>query len=630
MPGKRQKEIIQLLISRRRSVTNRELADLFQVTDRTIRNDINHINREYLKQGRQILSGTDGYHISRQDISFFSREIESEEVLYPEVFESPRLRSVRMLFRLLWMSEPVIIDDLAESMYSSRTTTIKDLRAMQRDWLDGSGVTLENGRYGLKIAGEESRIRDLIGRLLFEAYEKNEINTIRYILSVQGIAKEDDFIWLYDHLIDCLNRSGIFLTDRGMYLFTLENLIMISRIREGFLMEEEPEDTMINLPDLGFEILEEHFDVFIDELEKNYIAVRIAGRNQLNIDFDQQRESYDHIVDEYMTVLHEQYRIGSDILDQYREGLSSHLFALIERIRQNIQVDATMANDIRIMYPYAFECSSAVIPIIQKHTGLNVTEGEIGYIAVHLAVILESLKRKVKVLVLCASGVGTGMLIKKRLNENFGSRIMIAGPYPLYQMKRCLNEDPEIELIVSTVPVMSRITVPVLQISPLLDENDIQNLKHYLIRLEAAETEENTVDTIMDNASFHIFENGEDQTVMLEIMAADLEKAGKIPDAGVFLKSVREREQMYSTVYGRIWLPHPMRILALDSGISCAVVRRHPRIDLIFMLAVRREDTAAFNSFYNHVLTLLDNPEQMKKLLSARDFDAFLETYHSL
>ena len=308
-----------------------------------------------------------------------------------------------------------------------------------------------------------------------------------------------------------------------------------------------------------------------------------------------------------------------------KERLILHLASMLERVKENIHINSSLCLDIKQKYPYAFECAAAILPIIQKHFGVQISESEVSYIAVYLAVILDQIKGPANVAIVCASGVGTSMLLSCRLMKEFGERIHIVGTFPSYQADQILLECPETKLILSTIPFHHDMGVPVLEISPLLKMEDIRRIHQVLDH----GTTKNMHRSVLQESLFHVFEKGNEEEI-LHKMADMLQSKGCIEDTEAFLSSVKEREALYSTLYGKIWMPHPLHSFALKDGVACGLVKNNEKIRLVFMLCLRKEDTSLYNHFFDKIVTILEDEKAFDALFNVDGFEQFEKMFESL
>lgn len=621
MLSRRQSELIEYLIKQTKPVTGKDLASHFSITDRTVRNDINAINDEYASALYQIHATRNGYYILSPDKKWFQEQIGNESETN---IDSPAIRCTRVIFLLLWLNVPATIDEIAECIYLSRSSTIKVLQHVKEYLAKDGKVILSFTHQGIQILGDEIEKRALLIRILTDSYYLGEIVSIKTLLAKLKLIKNDDFIWLYDVLIEYLNDKNIILTDQELYLSTLELLLFIQRIESGFIIENN--EQFNELLDLPYDSLEHHFNCRISQQERGYFSLRISGRNKV-LQPKVSQKKINETIDAFIKELEETWGISPDSLAQYRKGFQAHLSSMIDRLSHHVEMDRTMVDDMRTQYPYAFECATAIIPLLKRNLGINVTDAEISYIAVYLAVILDRNEHKIETLVLCASGVGTGILLRKRLENRFNMQLNLHGPYPVYQLPLLLQKN-DFDLIISTVPITIQTSVPVLKISPVFSIDE-QNVLMSLLKTHCKNSLQRN-NLFIQKELFYLFDGNTSHDEILEIMANGLEKKGMIDNARSFVASIKEREKLYSTVYGKIWLPHPINALAINNGIATAIIKNDSEISLVFMLAIPRENTSAFSDFYQKVMIMMDKPEWITKLCNSKDFKSFLQTYSSL
>ena len=621
MLSNRQFNLVEYLLRQTKPVTGKELAELLSITDRTVRNDINAINNEYASSHYQIHATRNGYYILSPDKKWFQEQIKQES---NNKVDTPATRFTRVIFLLLWLNTPITIDEIAECIYLSRSSTIKVLQQI-KEYLGKSGnAILSYSHQGVQINGSEIEKRNLLIRFLMDSYNRGEIRNIKELLGELKLIKQEDFIWVYDTLIQYLNEDHLTFTDQELYLSTLELLLFIQRIESGFTIENEMLcNDLLKLPYSAFE---QHFNCTISQQERAYFSLRIAGRNKVLQPVVNSKIVNDTI-DAFIKELEETWGIRSDALAAYRTGLQQHLSSMIDRLSHHIEMDHTMVDEMRTQYPYAFECATAIIPLLKKNLGINVTDAEISYIAVYLAVILDQGEKKLETLVLCASGVGTGILLRKRLENHFGMQLNLHGPYPVYQLPFLLQEN-HADLIISTVPVTAETNIPVLQVSPMFTIDEQNHIINFLKMHSKNPQQKNGL--FIQHDLFYQFDGSDSRDEMLRVMAKGLQQKGMIENAENFVASIKERENLYSTVYGKIWLPHPINAIALNNGIAAATVKNDSELSLIFMLAIPRDNTAAFSDFYQKIMILMDKPQWVDKLCNSTDFGSFLNIYSSL
>src|SRR5699024_3226122 len=87
-----------------------------------------------------------------------------------------------------------------------------------------------------------------------------------------------------------------------------------------------------------------------------------------------------------------------------------------------------MLEEIKQNYPFAFDIGVVASKMIEKDLKVQVSESEIGYLALHFEMALNRNnidEKKLNIILVCNSGLTSSQLIKYKLIQNFGNQIQI-------------------------------------------------------------------------------------------------------------------------------------------------------------------------------------------------------------
>ena len=102
-----------------------------------------------------------------------------------------------------------------------------------------------------------------------------------------------------------------------------------------------------------------------------------------------------------------------------------------------------------------------------------------------------------------------------------------------------------------------------------------------------------------------------------------------------FKNEVLEREKMSSTAFGNFAVPHAMKMHANKTGINILISENpiswneHP-VNLVIMMCFNKNERYIFNEIYDPITMILSEPENVKKILHAKDYDDFIKSMVSL
>ena len=169
MENKRILEIIRILLQQRNYITIREIAELLNVSNKTIRNDLalaEHYLAEYHLSLRK-KTGT-GIRIEGRESGKLSLlESVSQKILLPGGF-SPTARKIYIGLRLIACTENCRIYELASELFVSRATIHKDITALSERFKDCQIRIVRKNNNGIFLEGKERHLRDLMFDLMTE------------------------------------------------------------------------------------------------------------------------------------------------------------------------------------------------------------------------------------------------------------------------------------------------------------------------------------------------------------------------------------------------------------------------------------------------------------------------------
>lgn len=64
--------------------------------------------------------------------------------------------------------------------------------------------------------------------------------------------------------------------------------------------------------------------------------------------------------------------------------LADHISYAVERIRRNEMISNPLTEDIRVLFHMEYKVASCVIPLLESHFGISISEDEVGYITLHV------------------------------------------------------------------------------------------------------------------------------------------------------------------------------------------------------------------------------------------------------
>ncbi|MDB2107107.1 BglG family transcription antiterminator [Clostridium paraputrificum] len=471
------------------------LSEEFNVSSRTIRNDIDEISYYLIenlkkdvirvKNGNVILKLNDEdrkkvNHIYREQ-DYYSYKLSNEERIF------------LILLDLITNEGYITISFLCEKLYVSRATINSDILAIKK-WSKEQGINLITTKgKGLKINESEKERRHLL------------LNLVRYYTNIMKIGKsEDDYMEIYSKLFNHVNLNEIrdvIIEAEDKFNFLLSDIafdgllihlaLSIERNidREITSLDIEKESVCVDnkeykMAEYMISNIERKYDISLPAEEIYYVALHIYGKVSGNDSVGDKEWLYIQlIINNLIEKISRKFKFDfrSDL--RLYEDLSKHIAGTIFRFKNNLILENPLKDSLIDEYYLLYISVKENCKKIMEYLGQELSDDEITYIVLHFAAAMERISNdqvfKVpSVIVVCSTGVGTSKLVLSRLNKyfNFNIKKVIA----LHNLKRSLLEE-KVDFIVSTVKISE--DFPNVVVSPLLKESDIENINSLLFKL---------------------------------------------------------------------------------------------------------------------------------------------------
>lgn len=584
----RQRQIIWLLLGVSGEITAAEIAEATGVSVRTVHREMEDIESALEHFGLNLIKKSgkgiqlNGPEAGLAELRLFLREEKPAEY-------SGEDRKVYELCALLEAEEPVKLFTLAHSLKVTVASISYDLDELEQ-WVRKFGLELVRRRgYGVEITGSEADKRRAICRLAAEHLDLSDLvghgsqtasnPVFRVLLSTVGKA---NLMEVENTLWDMEWKWTAELPEIVYMEMLLGLAVTARRIEIGRSIDSADE--------AGYSRMSDHRNIsgaesFVQQLGAA-LGIEISRVEVLYIAglFDRVQDSFSSSGFVYgdIELMEIVYRLTENVVKRtglpfqsdrsLREGLLEHIDPALKRIREGTRIRNPLLGPIRRDYEYLFNIVRASVEDIGLE--LEIPDEEIGFLVMHFGASVErlnQLKRNVRAILVCASGLSSSRLLATRLTKEM-PQIEILGNISWYEAARL--PDVEYDLIISTIdlPIDKERYI---KISPLLTGEEIEKLLNYIqnttlreresapsgdlnrsvrdeVSLERLKSYKGILDemvSLLDRFRFHPLDNKDmDLSATLEGMLELLNGSGVIGNADIVLERLLERERMTSQV----------------------------------------------------------------------------------
>ena len=532
--NKRCIQILKLLLKNKECMTGDNLAVAIGVSSRTIRNDMKDLNRALEDHGASVVSEIgQGYYLKIEDQEkFLAFQNEMEEHKREKDFKNiipsePEDRVKYIISKLLLSTlngrkEKIEFFDLEEELFISTSTLKKDFRNIDKVLKPYDLKTSITKKDGVKIVGDEAKIRYCISEYIF-------------------------------------NSKGYFGIEENQFY-------------QSIFKEQEIEKILIKI------------------------------KEETNIDLSDDK--------------------------QLINGLAMHLSAALQRMRFDMNIRNEFLDSIKNMYPLAFELAVIAGEIIEENFQFRTQENEIGFLAMHFGAALErkglnEKKPRKKAIIVCYAGVATAMLIKEKIEQNFGHKIEVIKTCSQQEVSQELID--QVDLVLTTAELSELRSDKIKKINLFLDETDIQFIGNIL-----KEDQKDEIDyrKIFRKELFFYDVEFKNKEEILEHMTREMQIRGLISKEGS--KSVFKREEMSTTELGNmVAIPHAMSNDSEEAVVSVMILKKpilweNEKVQVVLLLNVPKSQYNMWEVVFKRLYQYLIGDQGVTKLIKDKDYDDFI------
>ncbi len=631
--------ILKELMSTKSPITSNDLTNIIQVTSRTIRNDIKELNEILLQSGGFIKSTRGiGYELeikNSKTFKLFLQEMFKKSVILTDKSpNSPKERVNYIVRKLLLANSYIKLDEIADELYISKSTLQNDLIEVKK-MLKSFSLEIESKPYyGVKVKGNEMNFRFCLSEYVFNRKEIkiNMQNQMDSIFSKEEINK------IHTIILEEVKVNEIGISDIALNNLSIHFAIACKRIRDKNYVLIAPEDFEGIYNQKEYKVakqivskIESAFNVSFPETEIAYIAVHLLGTNKIaNTNLNRQEfesfvgSSLKDIINEILFKIDNRLKLCLQDDKELFIALGLHLKPAINRLRYGMNVRNPMLDEIKTKYPLAFDAAILASKVLRERLAIEIDEDEIGYIALHISVAMfrQKMNQNVKrCIIVCASGVGSAMLLKYKLQSMYFNQLVIVDTIDYYRLNETSLE--QIDFIITTIPIERELSVPIIYVNTILGTKDISKIEDYL-----QDRNENKIAFVKEELIF-LQKDLQTKEEVIKYLVNELEAAGYVGDS--FGDSVLERERLSPTSFGNlVAIPHPMTPLTSEIFWALCTLKRPidwegNRVQFVCLLSLGKNKTPNLQRMYEHLIEIVENEQKVKQLICCEEKEEFIE-----
>jgi lichenan operon transcriptional antiterminator len=622
--NQRQLKILEYLVECNDYKTSSQIACHFDVSDRTIKEDIKSIISINDRAGINVISQTNrGYKIEVCDNEKFSLFIKSYDNFAD--FNTQNNRIQYILYRLLTSHSFVTLETLSNEMYISISTLKNDISLIKKLVNDENLKLTSVVKKGLKIEGDEHIIRSMITKYaridLFSIESYNNLFASK-IFSFNDIKKISTSIVEILHEFD-LDLLGLNVTNLLIHL-----IISVFRIQNGYEIQQinmnfESSNIEFKISKRITERIEKDYGFKFSDSEIEYLGFCLIGKAVLKT---QDIEEVKTIISRTYKTIFENFNIEFDENDEDSNALYYHTLAMRERLKYGITIEPKIVEMVRTKFVFAYEMAIIYQQEFYNYYQQELNDVEVCYIAVHFGAMIENQKLKdnlPKLAIISEARTGHTLLLKNELLSRFNHSFNIVGIYSPYEVNKTMLS--KFDFVLSTEDIDSNIHKNYLKIPVSLDDRVINEIQKFI-------KDTPVINEIFKRSIFFKLANPISIQHTLSSLAIEFERQKLVENGLEFFQQTLVRENLQSTRFSKKHvLPHPIKAISKVSFISTIIIKDGiiwfdgKLVKLILYIGINPNDKKRIKEVFSILSEISSNENLIDSLIESRNYDEFID-----
>ncbi|UUV19679.1 BglG family transcription antiterminator [Fusobacteria bacterium ZRK30] len=489
MLNKRMLNIIEYLINNEGKGVLKEMLGSIEVSERTLRYDIDKINEFLLEnQSGEIIKRSKG------KIELLNpHEVREYLIINFHRIFFLEYRDISILISIIFCGK-VNISHICEKFDLSRPTINNDMKEIKKMLSRYNLQLIMNNKEGFLLIGKEEDIRRIQLKVLNKYFNVNGSNSLEIIYTTSLIKEnlKDIQVNIANNFIDYITKSmNKVISDEAYTIIRNYIIIMVVRVRNGFLLKSSLNQKFLSTTDefltisKAIPVLEAGYQIKLNEFEIYKITDYFLGSHSYNpkMSFYENWIEVETNIKKIIGEVSDELQLDLSKDKLLMDGLLNHIKPAIHRVKNKIELKNSIYFEVVEEYPELFRKVKKSMILLEKFIGLPFSEDEIAYIVLHFKGAVDRnlyQKKETKdILLVCGEGLGTSKLVEQQLKENYN--IDVVESIPLNQLKNFISSGKKkVDLIITTVKINQfESEIPVIHVRTILNTEELKKIDKY-------------------------------------------------------------------------------------------------------------------------------------------------------
>lgn len=477
-------KIIKYLINIENGISLEVLAKEFQVSERTIRNEISDANYFLAKNDLGYIKNVKKIGIILE-LGAPKRATLLNNIERVNQPLSPEERCFDLILDIAFNSPPTYLYVKEKQFQVSKSTLDEDMRKVRQSLHYYQIEVTSIAKKGLVLSGAERSIRTMLFDLINNSigildYRINAIDESMYekiLFSYIPKSIYENIDDVYDYTISSQQDSyyrKYFLLFTSIWLGRLKIAETIAKSSPEILLSDETDVVSF------IRQIIQTFKVYTSTEEIKYLSFILQTLNHKNMN-----NSLEWVQAQLLTIQlikfveHDTGIPFSRREEELYEGLYLHITGLLSRMKNDLQVVNPLKDNIKTNCSKLYHSIAKFTPYFEKIIKKQITCDEIAFLTIYFSTseckINQDLHYVYKAIVVCNHGMATAKLLSENLKQLFNIDIVATLSSREFEILARLDAD----IIFSTIR-LSSVNKPYLFLPPIIRDIDQEKIKVFL------------------------------------------------------------------------------------------------------------------------------------------------------
>lgn len=517
----RQRRLLYLLNCEHGVVTGKDLAAKLGISERTVRNDIGEINEKMAAYKLEILATRGkGYFLK-----VGNRKVFHELFADQTSVQTKEDRIKYLILRLVRAHGWCDMMELEDDMFVSRTTLENDLREIRhRITCNQPYIELIREGNNVRLADDEVKRRNIMVRIYSENWDYDSRDGIILKDNEMNPESLDKLRKIWKSL---LRQNSLELDDFGLIYIIMASAVAHVRLIEGcqlpdVILERKNAASKADWRsgnggagdrallsgshgEMPFQIknavsafwkrmelewqmkasLSEHW--WLQDILRQLIILNFNSSNKMEMALVTDLKCRE-LADTLIFEIAQQYRINFGEDKVLRTDIILHIQAMLNSMVSVQTQSKYMIDELRLRYPFLGHIAHDFCQRLKEKSHIVLGREDEDYILPLLIAGWKRLaqnrtKNEIRAVLVSHLNYGLSYGLLDGLRTRFGARMIIDGPFPIYDRKRIDEMVPSIIITTARMDAFRKYSIPVLTISPLMESGEWNTIEKCLNRL---------------------------------------------------------------------------------------------------------------------------------------------------